>query len=221
MSTSDQSRITRLCFCSLLRLIPYHHHYFGQELITYHILVPLAMVQSNLATPDNFCNETHNRNSPSITYSYYHHQAARGESPCYFTYIPSAPSDHWSLETPLPSPNLSTAIAADPHNPLLAARLPLLTPSTPQIMSAAKLMQYQTAVAHPQRPRPQPHQDVFELNNGSMTSSRSSSDSTSSSSSSRTPKMCSRCQTTFGDFVAYSLNGYYCKRCAKITGYGG
>jgi hypothetical protein len=183
------------------------------------------MVQTNLTTLDNLCNEFHNHHidcsPPSTTYPYSHRQSTRGETSCYFTYIPSTPSDHWSLETPLPSPDLRAAITPDPHNPLLAARLPLHSPSTPLIMSAEKLMQYQTAAAHPQRPQPQPHQGVYELSNGSMASSRSSSESSSSRSSSRTPKMCSRCQTTFGDFVAYSLNGYYCKRCAKITGYGG
>ncbi|KIW02602.1 uncharacterized protein PV09_06051 [Verruconis gallopava] len=141
---------------------------------------------------------------------------------CYFTYIPSAPSDHWSIETPLPSPGLTEhIITPDPHNPLLAARPPILS-LPPQTMDASKLLQLQTAAAHPQRPKPRPHQDVLELSDDSASSSASSesgasSASLSSSSSSR-PRICSRCQTTFGEFVAFSINAYYCTRCAKITG---
>jgi hypothetical protein len=143
---------------------------------------------------------------------------------CYFTYIPSAPSDHWSTETPLPSPGLhaNADIVADPSNPLLAARIPLLSPASAQSMSAEKLLQLQTAAAHSQRSRPQPRQDVLDLSDDSSSSmsSRSSSVGSASSSGGR-PKICSRCQTTFGEFVAISLNSHYCKRCAKITGFGG
>merc|ERR1712000_443522 len=185
-----------------------------------------VMVQSTTTTINTFWHDftQHHSNddntSPISCYSdSTHYSSAKPEPLCYFAYIPSAPSDHWSLETPLPSPDLQARITPDPCNPFLAARIPLLTPGSPQTMGAEKLMQLQTASAHPQRPRPQPHQDVLELSDDSM-SSRTSSDSSSSSSSSRS-KICSRCQTTFGDFVAYSLNGYYCKRCAKITGYGG
>lgn len=140
------------------------------------------------------------------------------EHTCYFTYIPTQPSDHWSVETPSPSPNPSASVAADPYNPLLAARVPLL--ASPQTMEAAKLLQLQTAAAHPapKRPKPQPHQDVLELSDDSL-SGRSSLSSERSSSS--VHRVCSRCQTNYGQFVSYSLNGYYCTRCAKIVGYGG
>lgn len=178
------------------------------------------MVQSN-TTHYHIDDLTHHLHTIDLSPEISRPQLTRASgSLCYFTYIPSAPSDHWSLETPQPSPELRahTAVTADPQNPFLAARIPLLSPS--QSMGAEKLLQLQTAAAHPQRPRPQPHQDVLELSDDSMSSTSSRSSSDSSSTSSR-PKVCSRCQTTFGEFVAYSLNGYYCKRCAKITGYGG
>jgi hypothetical protein len=161
----------------------------------------------------------------STLYSIYDHITHTQISPptpsqlhdCYFTYIPAVASDHWSLETPLPSPNPSTNIIADPHNPLLAARIPLLSPS--QTTIASSLLQMQTAAAHPQRSRLQPYQDVLQLSDASMSSRRSSdSGSSSSSSSSSGRRICSRCQTTHGEFVSYSLNSYYCKRCAKLTG---
>ena len=127
--------------------------------------------------------------SPTSTYSTSSRPFnTRSEPLCYFTYIPSVPSDHWSLETPLPSPDLRAHITSDPSNPFLAARIPLLTPSSPQTMGAEKLMQLQTASAHPQRPKPQPHQDVLELSDDSM-SSRASSMSSGSSRSSSSPKI--------------------------------
>jgi hypothetical protein len=142
------------------------------------------------------------------------------ESLCYFTYTPS-PSNHWSLETPLPSPDLAASVTADPNSPLLALRIPLLSPS--QTMEASKLFQLQTAAAHPQRSKPQLLQDVFEVSDPSIRGRASSESSSSSlsSSSSNARRVCFRCQTTYGEFVQYSLNSYYCTRCAKITGYGG
>jgi hypothetical protein len=144
-------------------------------------------------------------------------QSQRSEQD-YFTFTPAHPSHHWSVETPLPSPDLSAKVVADPQNPLLAARLPLLC-TPPQTIEASRLLQLQTMAAHqPPRPRPQPHQDVLYISDDAM-SSRSSTSSERSTSS--TPRVCSRCQTHYGDFVAYSLNSYYCTRCAKIVGYGG
>src|ERR1700761_7099043 len=99
---------------------------------------------------------------------------------CYFSHIPHS-SDHWSVETPLPSPVLRAEVVPDPHNPLLAAR-PLPGLLTPQTMDASRLLQLQTAAAHPQasRPRPQPHQDVLEVSYDSSSGRSSfSSDSTS------------------------------------------
>jgi len=138
---------------------------------------------------------------------------------CYFSYNPH-PSDHWSVETPLPSPSFREEVVPDPHNPLLAAR-PLSGLLTPQTMDASRLLQLQTAAAHPQssRPKPQPHQDVLDV---SYDSSSSRSSFSSDSTSSTPPNVCcSRCQTTYGRMVAYSINSYYCARCAKLTGYGG
>jgi len=130
---------------------------------------------------------------------------------CYFTY---QPADHWSIETPLESPRLSSDIRPDPSNPFLAARpayFQLSPPLHKQHMDVSKLMQFQTAAAH------------GSLNN--MSSRSSSSDSSRTSSDLGTPviqdKSCSRCQTTHGSFIAYSLNSYYCTRCAKMTGYTG
>jgi hypothetical protein len=155
---------------------------------------------------------THTRLSPTPSHLSEH------ELLCYFTYIPTAPSNHWSLETPLPSPDLCAKIVADPHNPLLALRIPLSSPS--QTMEASKLLQLQTAAAHShhnsQPPQPQPHQDVLELSNDSMSSRDSSGSNHSFLCSVR--RICSRCQITYGDFISYSLNSYYCTRCAKITG---
>jgi len=195
-----QIRLQKPCYSFDHQLIPSHT-------TSPHIYLVLAMVQSlyNLTIHPNILS------SPS--------HPAEKEQTCYFTYAPSHPSDHWSVETPLPSPNISTKVTPDPYNPLLAARLPLLTP--PQTVEASKFLQLQTMAAHQstQRPRPQPHQDVFELSDDSA-SGRSSMSSDSSSSRSR-PCVCSRCQTSYGQFVAYSLNSYYCTRCAKIVGYGG
>jgi len=170
---------------------------------------PSVMVHSNLLY--NLTANPHLPSPPSSTFE-------KGQT-CYFTYTPAYTSDHWSIETPLPSPNISGQIVADPHNPLLSARLPLLTP--PQTVEASRFLQLQTMAAHQssQRPKPQPHQDVLELSDDN-TSARSSISSERSSSSS-IPRVCSRCQTNYGQFVSYSLNSYYCTRCAKIVGYGG
>jgi len=145
---------------------------------------------------------------------------------CYFSYIPQS-SDHWSVETPLHSPDPTAAHAAhaDPFNPLLAVRSitpNLLTPSLQRTMGdASKLMQFQTAAAHgsPTRPKPQPRQDVLDVSDDS--SSGRSSFSSEGATLVVQDKSCSRCQTTYGNFIAYSLNSYYCTRCAKRVGYGG
>jgi ribosomal protein S27AE len=149
--------------------------------------------------PDNTSpahNHNHNINSQQQT--------------CYFTY---KPADHWSTETPIESPRLSSDIQPDPSNPFLAARpayLPLSPPLHQQRMDVSKFMQFQTAAAH---------------GSSNMSSRSSSSDSSRTSSDMGTPviqdKSCSRCQTTHGSFIAYSLNSYYCTRCAKMTGYTG
>ncbi|TID21025.1 hypothetical protein E6O75_ATG05790 [Venturia nashicola] len=100
----------------------------------------------------------------------------------------------------------------DPNNPFLAARpaQPQLTSSQRHHMDVSKLMQLQSAAAH---------------GSTNMSSRSSSSNSTRTSSDMGTPviqdKSCSRCQTTYGSFIAYSLNSYYCTRCAKMTGYTG
>jgi len=131
---------------------------------------------------------------------------------CYFTYLPQSSADHWSTETPLESPQLPSNVKPDSHNPFLAARPPVqLSPLPQYTMDVSKLMQLQSAAAH-----------------GSLDTSSSRSSSTSSGRSSTysenvTPviqdKSCSRCQTTYGSFVSYSLNSYYCTRCAKLVGY--
>ena len=173
---------------------------------------PLDMVESTL---DHSYNVT---SHPGYSSKSEYHPNLQPQSLCYFTYTPSHSSDHWSVETPIPSPAPSPGVVADPHNPLLAVRVPhyLLTP--PQTMDASRLLQLQTAAAHqaPQRPKPQPHQDVLDVSDDSMPGSSSSSNSLSS-----LPHVCSRCQTSFGQFVAFALNSYYCTRCAKIVGYGG
>jgi hypothetical protein len=131
---------------------------------------------------------------------------------CYFSYVPHL-SDHWSLETPVASPTLSSIeVVADPRNPLLAARVPpaLLTP--PIAMDASRLLQLQTAAAHPQTPsRSQSRSDY----------SGRSSMSSESSSPTRPSVRCSRCQTDSGAMVKYAMTSYYCSRCAGIVGYGG
>jgi hypothetical protein len=125
---------------------------------------------------------------------------------CYFTYT-ALPSDHWSTETPLASP-FSAPFTADPHNPLLAKRQVPTPVVTPVPMDASRLLQLQTAAAHGQ----------IEYRS---TSSRSSSTSSGSASFTRSTAQCSRCQTDRGTMVQYSINSYYCSRCANIVGYGG
>lgn len=176
---------------------------------SYHLALLLtpfpAMVRSlyNLTTHPNLT-------PPSPT--------AGKEQTCYFTYVTSKLSDHWSIETRLSTPGISTNIISDCCNPLLAARVPLLTPS--QTLDASRFLQIQTMASHQsQRSRRQPHQDVFELSDDCSSSRSSISSESSSRSSSARPRVCSRCQTNFGEFVSYSLNSYYCTRCAKIVGY--
>jgi len=134
---------------------------------------------------------------------------------CYFTYLPqsSSSADHWSTETPLESPQPSADIRPDPHNPFLAARPPLQYSSSPPYkMDVSKFLQLQTAAAHGSL-----------KSDNSSTRSSSTSSGRSSTSLEATPviqdKSCSRCQTTYGSFVSYSLNSYYCTRCAKLVGY--
>ncbi|KAE9982069.1 hypothetical protein EG327_005962 [Venturia inaequalis] len=138
-----------------------------------------------------------------------HHNHNHNHNTGYFTY---QPADHWSTETPVHSTSPSSHIRPDPNNPFLAARPAQLLPTSPQtyLMDVSNLMQLQSAAAHA-APK--------------MSSRSSSSDSTRTSSDMGTPviqdKSCSRCQTTYGSFIAYSLNSYYCTRCAKMTGYTG
>jgi hypothetical protein len=130
---------------------------------------------------------------------------------CYFSYTPH-PSTHWSLETPLSSPSsFSAEVTADPNNPLLAARQPCASLTPPITMDASRLLQLQTAAAHPHR----------HSQSGSGYSSGRSSTSSESSSPTRPAVRCSRCQTDSGSMVKYSMNSYYCSRCAGIVGYGG
>lgn len=139
------------------------------------------------------------------------HNIDNNQQTCYFTY---QPAEHWSTETPIDSPRLSLETRPDPNNPFLAARPAQLQPQLDSLpkhhMDVSKLMQFQTAAAY---------------GSYNMSSRSSSSDSTRTSSDIGTPviqdKSCSRCQTTHGSFIAYSLNSYYCTRCAKMTGYTG
>jgi len=132
---------------------------------------------------------------------------------CYFTYLPPSSANHWSTETPLESPQLPSNVRPDPHNPFLAAREPpaQLSPLPQYTMDVSRLMQLQSAAAH------------GSADNSSSRSSSTSSGRSSASSESVTPviqgKSCSRCQTTYGSFVSYALNSYYCTRCAKLVGY--
>lgn len=138
-------------------------------------------------------------------------------STCYFDYIP--------VETPgIPLTSFSQVIYSDTLNPLLALRS--LDCLYSPIMDASKLLQLQTAAAHPQVTRPiaQPLQQP----GGSLsTTSSISSGSTSSSSSekSTTPPpilCCARCRRNsegHSNFVKFGTNLFYCSHCASITGY--
>lgn len=143
----------------------------------------------------------------------------QNQSACYFSCIPT-PHDHHSTETPLASPEYSAfEVTPDSHNPLLALRR-----HPAQTMDASKLMSLQTAAAYQsQRPKPQPHQTIFETSDESI---RTSTPSDSGSSSASTPQIvyCSRCQrSSFGTqgMVCFAMNSYYCTRCASLVGYGG
>jgi hypothetical protein len=129
---------------------------------------------------------------------------------CYFSFNPSY---HHSIETPLATPEQHFYNpVSDPCNPLLAQRSPsaLLSTSPSYSMEASKLMGLQTAAAY-NRPKPQPTQ-------ASDKSTSSGSDSETSISSGY---VCSRCQRHgIHGFVSYSVNSYYCHRCASIVGYG-
>lgn len=147
----------------------------------------------------------------------------QNQSACYFSYTPIL-YEHYSTETPLPSPGYSALEAtSDSHKPLLALRRNLaLTPS--QTMDASKLMGLQTAAAYQlTRPKPQPHQNDTETSTNSV---RTSISSDSDSSSASTPQVifCSRCQrSSYGSqgMVCFAINSYYCTRCASLVGYGG
>ncbi|KAF2751925.1 hypothetical protein M011DRAFT_394139 [Sporormia fimetaria CBS 119925] len=144
---------------------------------------------------------------------------------CYFSYVPN-PSATYSAETPhSPLAHYEPNISPDPVNPLLALRFPSLSACPPAAMDAAKVLQLQTAAAHPDRPDPKPLQSAG-LSPSSSTSSTTSVDSTCSADSSMqslpTQSTCSRCRRSGfrqTSMIRFGTNLYYCSHCASMTGY--
>lgn len=167
-----------------------------------------------------------------VTIPHYHHQ-----QPDYFTVRPPIHNDgHFSIETPLASPDCrstdtSTPATPLPSNPLLASRDPPSATHSPTT-STPTLLQMQTNASHStHRPDPSPVQNVLHTTPGKASNSASSSSSSSGSAprgSSLEMARCSRCQRTpsvdaktgRNNMVEYGLNLWYCTRCAQMVGLG-
>lgn len=142
----------------------------------------------------------------------------------YFSITPLSDTfnyEHFSTESPCSSPNFSpTEAISFPQHPLLARR-----ESNFYTMPAASLLQLQTAAAHSESPKRPQLQDVLHVTSDESTSSDSSKTSMESYHCPPELARCSRCHRTSSidrngkiNMIAWSINSYYCHRCAEVVG---